>query len=94
MNALAQIIVDYPIATSIVGIIVVGRILTRDLSRANKFIDKINAPKSASTLKLLSVVDRRGPNRDKNVIRPAFGQSMFTEESEVFLKTGTGTQKK
>lgn len=92
MNFLAQFVSDHPIAAVVIGVIVVGRILTRDISRANKFIQMVNDEKSMIN-KIWSGADRRGPNRAKNVIRPSFNQTTIivkeNEIAEVNVKTGT-----
>lgn len=79
MNFLAQFVSDHPIAATVVGVIVVGRILARDISHANKFIIE-NEQKPETISVTWDGADRRGPRRAKNVIRPDFSQTVILEE--------------
>ena len=87
MNFLAQFVSDHPIAATVVGVIVVGRILARDISRANKFIIE-NEQKPETILVTWDGADRRGPSRAKNVVRPKFGEPVLPIVAEG-EKTGT-----
>ena len=92
MNILSQFVSDHPIAAVVVGVIVVSRILTRDIKQANKFIDEVNAERTTIS-EVWSGIDRRSPNRAKNVVRPAFGQVTPVAQKhkivDAGLKTGT-----
>ena len=88
MDIFSQFVSSHPIATIVVSIIaiIVARILIRDIEQANKFIDEVNAERAT----ISQVQDRRGPNRAKNIIRPAFVQTTIVlKEDSADLKTGT-----
>lgn len=92
MNTLQLFLAEHPYGSIVIAIVIaiVARILLRDLAFAHKFIDEVNATKSTTISHGWSGVERRGPNRAKNVLRPAFGKSViFSEEVEVLTKTGT-----
>ena len=88
MDIFSQFVSSHPIAAIVVGIIaiIIARILIRDIGQANRFIDEVNAERAT----ISQVQDRRGQNRAKNIVRPAFGQTTIVlKEDSADLKTGT-----
>lgn len=88
MNAGQEFVSEHPVISTLIAVAVAVRILWRRINGASKLIADVNASTVAE--QLWNGVDRRGPNRARNVYRPPFGQtshSSFTVLED--LKTGT-----
>ena len=85
MNTILQFVLNHSLIALAIPVIIIARIWMRDIRQANKFIDEINAKRLMTNE--IQLVDRRSPNRAKNVIRPVFGQ--VVTQIKIVPKTGT-----